>query len=188
MASVKNAKPSSENGIPMIAPACSMNPGQSKPSSNESTVPETAPTANKMAVPFAHRLQRSRYTACFVRRYVPSAMAMSSGMPMPSAAKTMWKASDIAICERAKRKSPIPFQRDRFQVLINPKDDHVPNPMNPTLIVLLLSQTGVLRPLHGPEYLFSVAAGVPPAVEPSILPGGLSCGLRRHFRDESCHS
>src|SRR6266849_1127284 len=81
-------------------------------------------------------------------------MAMSSGMPIPNPAKTLWKASDIAICERAKRKSPIPFQRDRFQVLINPKDDHddhVPNPRNPTLIVLLLSQTGVLRPLHGPD-------------------------------------
>src|SRR5213592_3776031 len=35
------------------------------------------------------------------------------------------------------------------------------------------------------EYLFSVAAGVPPAVEPGILPGGLSCGLRRYFRVNS---
>src|SRR6266704_3304410 len=123
MASVKNAKPSNENGIPMMAPACSMKPGQSKPSSKESTVPETAPTANKIAVPFAHRLQRSRYTGCFVRRYIPSAIAISSGIPIPSAAKTMWKASDIAICERAKRKSLIRFQRDRFHVLINPKHD-----------------------------------------------------------------
>src|SRR5947209_15181872 len=76
-----------------------------------------------MAVPFAHRLQRSRYTGCFARRYIPSAMAMSSGIPIPNAAKTMWKASDMAICERAKRKSLIPLQRDRFQVPINPKDD-----------------------------------------------------------------
>src|SRR6266404_3340523 len=151
MASVKNAKPSSENGIPMIAPACSMKPGQSKPSSKERTVPETAPTANKMAVPFAHRLQRSRYTGCFVRRYIASAMPMSSGIPIPNAAKTMWKANDMAICERAKRKSLIALQRGRFQVLINPKDDHVPNPMNPTLIVLLLPQTGVLCPLHDPD-------------------------------------
>src|SRR6266571_6142995 len=37
-------------------------------------------------------------------------------------------------------------------------------------------------------YLFSVAAGVPPAVEPGILPGGLSCGLRRRFRVQRCHS
>src|SRR2546422_11508575 len=124
MASVKNAKPSSEKGIPMIAPACCMKPGQSKPSSNESTVPETAPTANKMAVPFAHRWQRSRYTGCFVRRYIPSAIAISSGIPIPKAAKTMWKARDMAICERAKRKSLIPSQRDRFQVLINYPSSH----------------------------------------------------------------
>ena len=126
MASEKNANPSSEKGIPMIAPACSMKPGQSKPSSNESTVPETAPTANKMAVPFAHLLQRSRYTGCFVRRYIPSAMAISSGIPIPNAAKTMWKASDMAICERAKRKSLIPLQRAKFQVLINLKDHVAP--------------------------------------------------------------
>ena len=37
-------------------------------------------------------------------------------------------------------------------------------------------------------YLFSVAAGVPPAVEPGILPGGLSCGLRRHLRVQSSDS
>src|SRR6266446_10440816 len=123
MASVKNANPPSENGVPMIAPACCMKAGQSKPSSNESTVPETAPTANKMAVPFAHRLQRSRYTGCFVLRYIPSARAMSSGIPIPKAAKTMWKDNERAICERAKRKSLIPLQRGRFQVLINPKDD-----------------------------------------------------------------
>src|SRR6267143_1150005 len=145
MASVKNANPYSENGIPMMDPACSMKPGHSKPSSNESTVPETAPTANKMAVPFAHRLQRLRYTGCFVRRYIPSAMAISSGIPIPNAAKTMWKASDMAICERAKRKSLIPLQRDRFQVLINPKDDRAG------------AQSGCLTPIRdraGPSVTF----------------------------------
>ena len=34
----------------------------------------------------------------------------------------------------------------------------------------------------------TVAAGVPPAVEAGILPGGLSCGLRRNLRVQSCHS
>ncbi|HYV30613.1 MAG TPA: hypothetical protein VEO53_05830, partial [Candidatus Binatia bacterium] len=38
------------------------------------------------------------------------------------------------------------------------------------------------------RYLFSVAAGVPPAVEPGILPGGLSCGLRLHFPVQNCRS
>ena len=40
----------------------------------------------------------------------------------------------------------------------------------------------------GSQYLFSVAAGVPPAVEPGILPGEFSCGLRRQFRVQSCYS
>src|SRR5580765_4703485 len=34
----------------------------------------------------------------------------------------------------------------------------------------------------------TVAAGLRPAVEPGILPGGLSCGFRRHSRVQSCHS
>jgi hypothetical protein len=42
-------------------------------------------------------------------------------------------------------------------------------------------------PLPWGEYLFSVAAGVPPAVEPGILPGGPSCGFRREFRVQRCH-
>ena len=37
-------------------------------------------------------------------------------------------------------------------------------------------------------YLFVVAAGVPPAVEPGILPVGLSCVCRRYFRVQSCRS
>ena len=34
----------------------------------------------------------------------------------------------------------------------------------------------------------SVAAGFQPAGESGILPGGLSLGLRRHFRVPNCHS
>jgi hypothetical protein len=48
------------------------------------------------------------------------------------------------------------------------------------------SQTVALKIVAG--YPFSVAAGVPPAVEPGILPGGSSQGLRRHFRVQSAHS
>ncbi len=57
---MKNAKPSSENGIPMIGPANAMNLGQRNPSSNDNTVPETAPTANRIAVPLAQRRASSR--------------------------------------------------------------------------------------------------------------------------------
>jgi hypothetical protein len=60
IASVKKANPSSENGSPTIAPAWRMNPGHSSPSSNDSTVPDTAPTANRIAVPLAHRLASER--------------------------------------------------------------------------------------------------------------------------------
>jgi len=37
-------------------------------------------------------------------------------------------------------------------------------------------------------YLFTVAAGILPAVEPGILPGGYSCGFRRQFLAQRCHS
>ena len=55
IASVKNANPSSENGMPIIGPAHFINCGHKSPSSKESTVPDTAPTPNMMAVPNAHR-------------------------------------------------------------------------------------------------------------------------------------
>src|SRR5829696_3429560 len=105
IASVKNANPSSEKGMPMIGPAYAMNPGQSSPSSNDSTVPETAPTANRIAVPFAHRLARSSATGSRVRCHRRSASTMSAGMPIPTTAKMMWKASDMAICDRAASRS-----------------------------------------------------------------------------------
>ena len=60
MASVKKAKPSKEKGMPIIAPAFSIKPGHNKPSSKDNTVPDTAPTAKRTAVPRAQRLLRSR--------------------------------------------------------------------------------------------------------------------------------
>ena len=41
-------------------------------------------------------------------------------------------------------------------------------------------------PLGG--YVFTVAAGILPAVEPGILPGGYSCGFRRQFLAQSHRS
>lgn len=108
MASRKNAKPSIENGMPTSGPARSMKSGHSSPSSNDSTVPLTAPTANITAVPFDHRFASSSQLSSFVRRYMPSAMTMSSGIAIPTTANTMWKASDIAICERAAKRSVTP--------------------------------------------------------------------------------
>jgi hypothetical protein len=63
----KNARPSRLKGMPINGPACSMKVGQSRPSSKLSTVPEIAPTANRIAVPLAQRCARSRYTGSPVR-------------------------------------------------------------------------------------------------------------------------
>ena len=60
IASVKNAKPSSANGSPITGPNVPMNAGHSSPSSNDSTVPDTAPTANRMPVPLASSLVSAR--------------------------------------------------------------------------------------------------------------------------------
>ena len=42
-------------GRPMIGPENAMNLGHKSPSSKESAVPETAPTANRIAAPLDHR-------------------------------------------------------------------------------------------------------------------------------------
>src|SRR5205823_10170606 len=86
----------------MIPPAQFMNPGHRSPSSKESTVPETAPMAKRMAVPCAHRLANARDTASFPRSHRHSATAIMKGMAIPIDAKMIWKARDMAICERAR--------------------------------------------------------------------------------------
>ena len=54
IASMKKAKPSAENGTPITAPAWRMNSGQSRPSSNESVVPDTAPIAKSKSITRDH--------------------------------------------------------------------------------------------------------------------------------------
>jgi hypothetical protein len=66
MASIKNAVPSSENGIPKIGPACFIKPGHNKPSSKERTVPDTAPVAKKIATPLLHAFVMLRYAMSLV--------------------------------------------------------------------------------------------------------------------------
>ena len=89
IASMKKAKPSAVKGKPKIAPENAMNRGHSKPSSNESAVPETAPTANKMPKAFDHRRARFSHTSSFVLSHSPSAVSISSGRPTPRTAKTI---------------------------------------------------------------------------------------------------
>jgi predicted protein tyrosine phosphatase len=105
MASVKKAKPSSENGMPIAAPANPIKCGHNNPSSSDKTVPETAPIANRIAVPLAHRFARHRYAASRVRSQRASAMTIMRGSATPMTAKMIWKASDIAIWERAAKRS-----------------------------------------------------------------------------------
>src|SRR3990172_2933429 len=105
IASVKKANPSRAKGRPMIPPENDMNPGHKSPSSKERTVPETAPTAKRTAVPRAQRLASSRKTGFPVRRCAASAITMRSGIPIPATAKRMWKAKSIAICARASSSS-----------------------------------------------------------------------------------
>ena len=82
-----------------------MNSGHSNPSSNESTVPDTAPTANRIAVHLAHRLARTRYAGLpvFCHRY--SEIVIINAKAPPTAAKIIWKANVIPIYERAARRS-----------------------------------------------------------------------------------
>src|SRR5712692_1599126 len=101
MASMKNANPSAENGRPKMPPEKAMNLGQRRPSSKESTVPETAPTANRMANALDHRLASTIHASSWRHRASPSATDMSSGIPTPSTAKTMWNPSDVPIVARA---------------------------------------------------------------------------------------
>ena len=101
MASVKKAKPSSAKGSPTTSPNMPMNLGQSRPSSNESTVPETAPTAKRMDVPLAIRRASSRQPGSPVRRWRTSAITMKSGSATPAAANAMWNASERPIWARA---------------------------------------------------------------------------------------
>src|SRR3954452_23864401 len=91
--------------MPKIGPAKAMNVGQRRPSSNESTVPETAPTAKRMAVPWAQRRARRRLASSPLRIQRSSAMTMSKGMAMPTTENRMWNPSEIAICDRAARRS-----------------------------------------------------------------------------------
>jgi hypothetical protein len=66
-----------------------MNFGHSSPSSNDSAVPETAPTANMIAVPPAQRRASSRSSGSPDRRKRRSARIISNGIAIPTAAKMM---------------------------------------------------------------------------------------------------
>src|SRR5713101_9384823 len=98
---MKNANPSAENGRPKMPPEKAMKRGQRRPSSKESTVPETAPTANRMPNALDQRLASTIHASSWRHRASPSATDMRSGIPTPSTAKTMWNPSEVPIVARA---------------------------------------------------------------------------------------
>ena len=66
-----------------------MKRGHNSPSSNDNTVPETAPTAKRIAAPLAHRCARILYVSSPVRIHSNSATTIINGRATPMAAKTM---------------------------------------------------------------------------------------------------
>src|SRR2546430_17419112 len=81
---MKNAKPSAENGNPKIAPEKAMNRGHRRPSSNESVVPDTAPTAKRIPKALDQRRARVGQTSSLLRSHIPSATHISRGTPKPN--------------------------------------------------------------------------------------------------------
>ena len=63
IASTKNANASRANGRPITEPQRPISPGQKSPSAKDRTVPETAPTANRIPSAFAHRLASAIHVA-----------------------------------------------------------------------------------------------------------------------------
>ena len=60
IASTKNEIPSNANATPKTSPKVDMNSGHSRPSSNESIVPVTTPTANRISITFDQRFATAR--------------------------------------------------------------------------------------------------------------------------------
>src|ERR1700694_127205 len=82
-----------------------MKPGQSRPSSKLSTVPDTAPTAKRMPKARLQRRASSRQLRSPLQSPRPSTASRSRGRPTPSEAKTMWNPSEVPIWARPERYS-----------------------------------------------------------------------------------
>src|SRR5213078_3720580 len=101
IASRKNAIASRPNGRPNTLPNLPMRPGHSSPSSNDRTVPVTAPTANVTAMTFDQRRARSSATSSRLRTPRQFAMSVIVGSATPIGTRRIWNASVNAICSRA---------------------------------------------------------------------------------------
>src|SRR5579864_2617866 len=87
--------------MPNAAPNLPIRPGHSRPSSYDSTVPDTAPTATSTAMTFDQR--RASSSAAASPRLMPihSAVMVTAANAMPKQARMMWNPSDDPICDRA---------------------------------------------------------------------------------------
>src|SRR5579871_6051543 len=101
IASRKKVKPSSAKARPMTPLAIFMKRGQSRPSSKEMVVPETAPTTKRMPVALLHRRASAYQVASRFHNPSPSAAQSNTGNPTPSAAKIIWNDSETANDARA---------------------------------------------------------------------------------------
>ncbi len=107
MASRKKNSPSTPNGSPSTAPYRRISPGQSRPSSKESTVPVTAPTATSTPIACDQRRASVIATGSDQRSPMNSAISTTLGSAMPRQARMMWKPSVVAICARAGTTVPV---------------------------------------------------------------------------------
>jgi hypothetical protein len=98
IASTKNESPSKANGNPSTSPNRPISPGQSRPISKLSTVPDTAPMAKSTADTLAQRCASPRATGS--SRTIPRRCTtkMMVGNATPKHASTMCQPSENAIC------------------------------------------------------------------------------------------
>src|ERR1700726_1933836 len=97
---MKKAKASAEKGRPIMLPLNPMKPGQSRPSSKDSAVPETAPTAKIRLKAFVQGRASAVQAGSWRRIPRASATDINSGIPTPSTAKTMWNPSEVPMIAR----------------------------------------------------------------------------------------
>src|SRR3954452_18022106 len=101
IASRKKKMPSIAKRTPNTFPKRPVNSGHSRPNSNESTVPVTAPTANVTATTWDQRRASSSASSSLRRSPCQLAISMSAGNATPSEARTIWNPSVNAIWLRA---------------------------------------------------------------------------------------
>src|SRR5581483_5310394 len=116
IASAKKKMPSTAKGSPKTPPNRPMRPGHSSPISNESTVPVTAPTANRTAIAFDHRRASLNASGSPLRSPRSLARRAIAGNATPKGTRMMWMPSVNAIWMRAGSNCGAPPRRTRCTI------------------------------------------------------------------------